>query len=55
MRACSQAATDPMVAAVMDVFPGAEVVDVRVRLDDDDTGALEDPALAVEDETDGDE
>ncbi len=53
-RLFDDARTDPMVAAVMDTFPGAEVVDVRVRVDDDDTGALADPALAVDDELDED-
>ena len=54
-RLFDDARTDPMVAAVMDVFPGAEIVDVRVRVDDDDAGALTDPALAVDDDLDGDE
>ncbi len=40
----SDARADPVVAAVMARFPGAEIVDVRVRADENETAALPDMA-----------
>jgi DNA polymerase-3 subunit gamma/tau len=40
-RLVSDARADPVVAAVMERFPGAEIVDVRVRTDEPETAAGE--------------
>jgi DNA polymerase-3 subunit gamma/tau len=49
------ARTDPMVAQVLSIFPGSEVVDVRVRADEIEDNALPDPERDVNDQQDGDE
>ncbi len=48
----SDARSDPVVAAVLRRFPGAEIVDIRVRATDPAAGAIDGPGLA--DETDPD-
>jgi DNA polymerase-3 subunit gamma/tau len=46
----SDARADPVVAAVMARFPGAEIVDVRIRADENEAAALPDIAPTTDPE-----
>ncbi len=48
------ARTDPDVAAILSRFPGAKVIDVRIRASENEAGELETPAPALVESEEGD-
>src|SRR5690606_18610437 len=50
----TDARTDPDVAAILSQFPGAKIIDVRVRVTDEDTEVEELPAPAAAESAEGD-